>query len=168
MRLQRPGLCYERSLVDDSDRKQRQPRADIACRRTQGAGYDVGVDAEAEVGRLSLGIYLDEADDQTKAVGLYVNAPRIGSLLVSLSLDKDGHAEVASVTRTDGAARVVSSPTAAALARLEAELATERERAAERLENLQLELDAERAQSTERAAKLDRLARQLATETTKV
>src|SRR5262245_59794600 len=65
-------------------------------------GYDVGLHGDSREGSVDVGVSVDPQPQDVLAVGLYVNAPRVGQLVVGLSIEAGGATQVASLTRSDG------------------------------------------------------------------
>ncbi len=114
----------------------KHPHADLAIGQVSEQGYDLGLHGSAELGTVHVGVSVEGHEGAIQSVGLFVDAPRIGKLLVALALQPEGAPQLTSVARLDAngvaAARgSVAQGPALQLAKLGAELALERRRTAD-------------------------------------
>lgn len=101
--------------------------ATISFRRVNDEGYDLGLHASSEEGVVEAGVSV-KCTPRGQSVGIFLEAPRLKRLCVALALDENGRPLLASVADPEGAP---AGDLSAALAQLGAELAEERQRAAQ-------------------------------------
>ena len=72
---------------------------DVMCKRSDEEGYDVAVFAQTEAGPLEVGIALDEKEHRHPTMAIFLNAPRMGKMVLALSFGPDGKVDLSSVAR---------------------------------------------------------------------